>query len=78
MNLESAGRITARRAQMKALIGQTDSNERQAQALERIAAALEFLCDHIYPAPAGSVIVDSAGEPATAEVDYEPGKASEV
>lgn len=69
MNLESAGRITARRAQMKAMIGQTDSNERQAQALERIAAALEALLDHMYPTQAESVTVDNVGQPA--EVGYE-------
>lgn len=63
------GRMSTARVQRNALIGQTESSERQADALERIAAALEALLDHMYPTQAESVTVDNVGQPA--EVSYE-------
>ena len=73
-------RRSTARIQRNALIGQTESNERQAQALERIAAALEFLCDHMYPAAAESVLVTPEEQPAEVpmEVDHESGATSEI
>lgn len=63
------GRMSTARVQRNALIGQTESSERQADALERIAAALEALLDHMYPTQAESATVDNVGQPA--EVSYE-------
>lgn len=75
-----ADRVNYNSMQRKATLTNADSNVRQADALERIAAALEALLDHMYPAPAESVIVTSMGEPAAMpmEANDESGTTSEV
>lgn len=77
-------RINYPAAQRKSVVANMESGQRQADALERIAAALEMLCDKMYPAPAESASVESVlpmVEPSTdapMENHDESGETSEV
>jgi hypothetical protein len=64
-------RVSGRQIAQKAMLSNMDAEARQADALERIAAALERLCDHFMPVSAESVGVEPAYDPVLADPSAE-------